>query len=85
MQAMQALKTWLSAEHGRGRRLAEHLHVVPSFVHKMASGEKPVPMEHGAAIELFTDGAIKRQDLFPNDWQRIWPELAEPATEQRAA
>jgi DNA-binding transcriptional regulator YdaS (Cro superfamily) len=51
----------------------------------MASGEKPVPMEHGAAIELFTDGAIKRQDLFPDDWRRVWPELADTNTDHPAA
>ena len=73
---MDILKTWLGAERGRALRLAQHLRVVPSFVNKMATGERPVPFEHGAAIEAFTGGAVSRQDLFPEDWQRIWPELA---------
>ena len=73
---MEVLKTWLSAERGRALGLAKHLEVVPSFVNKMASGEKPVPLEHGAAIEAFTGGAVTRKHLFPNDWPRIWPELA---------
>ena len=47
-----------------------------SFVSKMAAGDKPVPVEHGAPIEAFTGGAVSRQQLFPNDWRRIWPELA---------
>lgn len=76
---MEPLKTWLSAERGRGVRLARHLHVPASFVSKMADGEKPVPVEHGAPIEQFTERAVTRQQLFPNDWQRIWPELAESA------
>lgn len=76
MAAMEVLKAWLSAERGRALGLAKHLGVVPSFVNKMATGEKPVPFEHGAAIEVFTRGAVKRQTMFPNDWQRIWPELA---------
>lgn len=42
----------------------------------MADGRKPVPVVHGAAIEAFTGGAVTRKQLFPNDWQRIWPELA---------
>ena len=36
-----------------------------------------VPPEHCAAIETAT--GVKRRDLRPDDWQRIWPELAEPA------
>lgn len=44
-------------------------------------------MIHGAAIEQFTQGAVTRQQMFPNDWQRIWPELATdaPFTEQPTA
>ena len=56
--------------------MAKSLGVVPSFVNKMASGERPIPMEHGAAIEAFTAGAVHRKAMFPNDWRRIWPELA---------
>jgi DNA-binding transcriptional regulator YdaS (Cro superfamily) len=73
---MEILKSWLAAERGRSLRLAQHLHVVPSFVNKMATGERPIPFEHGAAIEAFSAGALTRQQLFPNDWRRIWPELA---------
>lgn len=32
--------------------------------------------EHCSAIERFTDGAVTRRDLRPDDWQQIWPELA---------
>lgn len=73
---MENLKSWLSRERGRGVGLARHLSVPPSFVSKMADGSKPIPVEHGAAIETFTGGAVTRQSMFPNDWQRIWPELA---------
>ena len=75
MAAMEILKTWLSAERGRAKRLAEHLNVVPSFVTKMADGEKAVPFQYGAAIEAFTGGKVSRRRMFPNDWERIWPEL----------
>jgi DNA-binding transcriptional regulator YdaS (Cro superfamily) len=81
---MEILKSWLAAERGRSLRLAQHLRVVPSFVNKMASGERPIPFEHGPSIESFTSHAITRQQMFPNDWQRIWPELAtdtSPATQ----
>jgi DNA-binding transcriptional regulator YdaS (Cro superfamily) len=91
MQSMEILKAWLSAERGRSLRLAQHLGVVPSFVNKMATGERPIPMEHGAAIEIFTGGAVSRQVMFASDWERIWPELAtttnqpEPAQEVSGA
>ena len=31
------------------------------------------------SIERITSGAVTRQDLRPNDWREIWPELAELA------
>jgi DNA-binding transcriptional regulator YdaS (Cro superfamily) len=84
---MEYLKSWMESERGRGGALARHLRVPGSFVSKMASGGKPIPVIHGAAIEQFTQGAVTRQQMFPNDWQRIWPELAaeHPVTEQPAA
>ena len=88
-----SLKAWLIEERGRGISLAAHLGVPPSFVSKMASGEKPVPFEHGAAMELFTGGAFSRRAYWPADFARIWPELKEsepnppqtPVTQAQAA
>lgn len=38
-----------------------------------------VPVEHCAAIEAAT--GVTRRELRPDDWSRIWPELADaPAT-----
>lgn len=73
---MKTLKTWLVAERGRSAALAAVLNVPRSFVTKMGAGEKPIPIEHMAAIEAFTGGAITRQDMHPTGWHRIWPELA---------
>ena len=75
---MELLKNWLSAERGRGVRLAAHLHVPPSFVAKMASGDKAIPLEHATAIEQFTHAAVPRAAIRPDDWAAIWPELADP-------
>jgi DNA-binding transcriptional regulator YdaS (Cro superfamily) len=45
-----------------------------------------VPIEHCSCIELATHGAVTRKDLRPDDWQKIWPELAEaPANHAPAA
>ena len=82
---MESLKKWLSAERGRGVRLAACLRVPPSFVAKMASGDKSVPLEHAARIEVFTDGAVTRKAIRPDDWARIWPELAESEQKPPAA
>ena len=30
---------------------------------------------HAVAIERVTDGLVRRWDVRPNDWHRIWPEL----------
>jgi DNA-binding transcriptional regulator YdaS (Cro superfamily) len=40
------------------------------------SRDKPVPVVHMAAIEAYTAGAVTRRDMRPDDWRRIWPELA---------
>lgn len=41
------------------------------------SGRVPGP-EYCVKIEHVTDRKVTRQDLRPTDWQKIWPELAEP-------
>ena len=40
-----------------------------------------VPIEHCASIEQATSGQVTRQELRPDDWQAIWPELAAQAGE----
>jgi len=44
-----------------------------------------VPVIHCTAIEQATSGAVTRQDLRPNDWQAIWPELDKPARKPKQA
>lgn len=36
-----------------------------------------VPLEQCMPIERATNGAVTRRDLRPDDWQSIWPELAQ--------
>lgn len=41
---------------------------------------KPSPA-NCVAIERATEGVVTRQDLRPDDWRDIWPELANPKAE----
>lgn len=45
-----------------------------------------VPVESCFLIEQATNGLVTRKDLRPDDWQKIWPELADaPAIRHRDA
>lgn len=65
------------ATPGTSARLAEQLGVTPGFVSQWRTGHRPVPIEHCAEIERATDGQVTRQELRPDDWHKIWPELVE--------
>lgn len=66
--------------------MAVALGVSGSLVTQWAGG-KPVSAERCVPIERATAGAVRRWDLRPDDWHRIWPELigAEGAPEAPAA
>ena len=61
---------------GGRARLAARLSVKPSAVGNWKV--RGVPIEHCPAIERLTGGLVTRRDLRPEDWARIWPELAAP-------
>jgi len=65
------------ADAGRGSaiRLARELGVAPVMVAQWASGKKEVAIARASDIERATEGAVRRWDLRPGDWHRIWPEL----------
>jgi len=74
------LQTWLKLERGRGASLALQLEIKPPQVADWVSGDRQVPIVHMAAIEAFTRGEVTRQEMCPDGWQKIWPELVqEPA------
>lgn len=74
------LSEYIDAEpHGAARRLAKKIGAHEPDVSRWISGERPVPAHRAAAIEQATKGQVTRQEMRPNDWQRIWPELAETA------
>ena len=55
--------------------LAHRIGVSPAAVNQWISGHRPVPLERCVAIELATNGQVTRQDLRPDDYWLIWPEL----------
>lgn len=69
------LSEYLSQERGRQSQLAKALGAHGPDISRWADGSRPIPVRYGAAIEQETNGAVTRQEMFPNDWQAIWPEL----------
>lgn len=57
--------------------LARKLDIAPVLISQWKTGIRPIPIERCVAIEQATSGAVTRQDLRPDDWMKIWPELAE--------
>ena len=66
-------------------KLAALLGVRPPTVSQWQSGIRPVPVERCADIERVTAGLVTRKDLRPDDWQKIWPELAQKEQKQEVA
>lgn len=64
---------------GSQQKLADVLGVTKGAVWQWKGEGRQVPIEHCAAIEAATNGAVTRRDLRPDDWLAIWPELAEAA------
>ncbi len=72
---------------GSQAAMATLLGVTRGAVHQWKLHGRQVPVEHCAAIEKATGGKVTRRELRPDDWQRIWPELATTAdaTTRRSA
>lgn len=70
------IKTYLSQERGRQAALAKAIGAHAPDVSRWADGTRPIPVVYGAAIETATSGLVTRREMFPDDWHRIWPELA---------
>jgi len=66
----------LACQHlGSAVALADALGISSPTVSEWRSGRRPVPIERCVEIEQVTGGAVTRQQLRPDDWHRIWPEL----------
>ena len=61
---------------GSQAEMARILAVTPGMINQLVKGLRPVPVEHCKAIAKATGDEVSCRDLRPNDWQKIWPELA---------
>lgn len=66
-----------AAKVGGRQELAGVLGVKPSAIGNWKV--RGVPLEHCAAIERTTAGAVTRAELRPDDYWLIWPDLPAPA------
>jgi DNA-binding transcriptional regulator YdaS (Cro superfamily) len=73
------IDTYLRSGVETAVNLAGRIGVTPAFVSHWRTGLRPIPLERCAAIEQATGGLVTRQELRPDDWHLIWPELAERA------
>ena len=71
------LSAYVAVERGRGSAVARAIGVHPVMISQWIGGVKQVPLDRCVDIERATDGAVRRWDLRPDDWHRIWPELIE--------
>ena len=63
------------AIRGNQSHLAKKTGIAPAFINQIARGVRKVPVQSAALIEKATNGAVTRQEMFPDDWEEIWPEL----------
>ena len=70
------LSEYFALAYGNQAGLAAALGLSTPGIRQWVTGLRPIPVEHGAAIERATCGQVTRQELFPDTWARIWPELA---------
>lgn len=74
-----ALAKRASEDAGGPTALARALKKSPSEVSQWISGRRPIPSACAGRIEKLT--TVTRRELFPEDWQEFWPELADTTPE----
>jgi DNA-binding transcriptional regulator YdaS (Cro superfamily) len=70
------LPTFLQTPGLNKAAFARRIGVSSAMLYQFEHGIRPVAHKYGAAIESASGGKVTRQELFPDDWESIWPELA---------
>jgi DNA-binding transcriptional regulator YdaS (Cro superfamily) len=55
--------------------LAELAGVDPAYLYQCLTGRRAMKPEEAVRVERVSGRALRRWDLRPHDWHRIWPEL----------
>jgi len=63
---------------------ARRIRATPTEVYDWSNGNRPVPPKRCVVIESATGRQVTRQELRPDDWHELWPELIRPQTRKRA-
>lgn len=66
---------WKSLPVTGRRALAEQCETSYGFMQNIAYGYRDCSPLLASLLEQATGGAVRRWDLRPIDWQKIWPEL----------
>lgn len=66
-------------------KLAQSCGTTLGHLRNVMYGYRPCTPALASAIERHTARAVTRQDLCPDDWADIWPELAQPSAERSCA
>lgn len=72
------LPTYLNETGTKKSDFARAIKVSPALLHQWIEGIRPVAIPQCVVIERETVGRVSRKDLRPDDWEKIWPELAVP-------
>lgn len=78
------LHDYLAQKRGRQAALAKAIGAYAPDISRWADGTRPIPFPFGAPIEKATQGLVTRKEMFPDDWERLWPELVNEPAPRRA-
>ncbi|WP_092970709.1 YdaS family helix-turn-helix protein [Ralstonia sp. NFACC01] len=69
------LTEYVRARRGRLTALARAIDMSPIYLSQVVNKGLRINPARCVAIEVATQGSVRRQDLRPDDWHLIWPEL----------
>lgn len=75
-QKLQPLLSWLKTADEKG---VSETGTTRAYLRLIGYRQKTASAEMAVGIERATSGLVTRQMLRPDDWRRLWPELAELA------
>ncbi|MCV2423390.1 helix-turn-helix domain-containing protein [Paucibacter sp. DJ4R-1] len=67
------------------RALAERTRISLGHLNNLAYGQRKISALHAVRLEVATAGKVPRRLALPDEWEEIWPELAERLRSQPSA